>query len=286
LLALGVGSSFAAELPDTTDDMVILAKDRVTLSQGSELNSGQIAVNDAQGKVTVAPRVRALSETEIIADIVAVNAPASRKPELFDIFTNSFRRENHAVVDGEIVSPLGQSLPLFHFPSAPAVTPGADPCPNGTGTGGNCVIRRRNGPVTLPQGDYGRITVWEGGVLYLQGTYNIESLRTGSLSSIVASGSATINVQKGLSFGWCSTFEPVDGVNARCVVLNVAGHYVQIAGASIISAVINAPNATVSLGSTLTSLRVTYVGNLAAKRVIVGPGATLQSPDPLLSTCQ
>ena len=185
LLVLGTGSSFAASLPDTTDDVVILAQDSVTLGRHSQLNTGQIAVNNVGGVLTVRSGFHALQNTEIIADIVDVKATVRQKPELFDIFTNSFLGGNHAIVDDVLVSPLGGSLPLFEpFPSAPEVTPGTDPCPNGTGKGGNCVVGRKNGLVTLPPGNYGNIKTGAHGVLLLQrGVYNVNSLRAGARRS-------------------------------------------------------------------------------------------------------
>ena len=285
LLVLGTGLSFAADLPTTLDNVVILAQDSVTLNGRSQLNRGQIVVNNAGGVLTVRYGVHALQDTEMIADIVTVTARPSRKAELFDVFANSFLGGDHAIVDGAVVSPLGASLPLFPFPSAPVVTPGTDPCPNRTGNGGNCVVRRKDGPVTLPPGDYGNIIAKGQGVLYLQGgVYNIKSLSVGLSSFIIVNGSATVNVQKDVCFGAGSTFGPASAINPRCVVLNVAGDHVRVAVASI-SAVINAPNATVSLGVNTKGKGTIYTGNLVGKTVRVGASSTLQTADPLLSPC-
>ena len=287
LLVLGTGSSFAASLPATTENVVILAQDSVTLGGRSQLNSGQIAVNNAGGVLTVRYGVHALDNTEIIADIVSVKAPLSRKAELFDVLANSFLGGDRAIVDGAVVSPLGASLPLFEpFPSAPVVTPGTDPCPNRTGSGGNCVVRREDGAVTLPPGDYGKIIAKGQGVLYLQGgVYNIKSLSVGLSSFIIVNGSATVNVQKDVSFGPGSTFGPANDINPRCVVLNVAGEHVRVSVATV-SAVINAPNATVSLGANTQFKGAMYTGNLVGKKVRVGAFSTLQSPDPLCEPCE
>ena len=124
LLVLGTGLSFAADLPTTLDDVVILAQDRVTLGRGSQLSSGQIVVNNVGGVLTIGNQVQALSETEteIIADIVNVKASVRRKADLFDIFANSFLGGDRASVHG--VYPLVGPWPLFSFPSAPEVTPG------------------------------------------------------------------------------------------------------------------------------------------------------------------
>ena len=285
LLVLGSGSSFAASLPATTDNVVILAQDSVTLGGRSQLNSGQIAVNNAGGVLTVRYGVHALDNTEIIADIVTVKAPLSRKAELFDIFANSFLGGDRATYH-DVVSPLGASLPLFPFPSAPEVKPGTDTCPNGTGTGGNCVVRQKNGPVTLLPGDYGDISATGHGLLYLQGgVYNIKSLSIGLSSFIVVNGYATVNVQEDVSFGWFSTFGPADSINPRCVVLNVAGSHVRVSVATV-SAVINAPNAAVNLAVGTKSRGAMYTGNLTGKTVRVGGGSTLQSADPLCEPCE
>jgi hypothetical protein len=278
LLVLGPGLSLAADLPTTLDNVVILARDKLLLGAHSILASGQVVVNNAGGVLTVNSGAGALQNTEIIADIVAVQAPLSHKPELFDIFTNSFHRENHAKVHG--VSPLGGDLPLFTtLPSAPVVTPGTDPCPSQTGTSGNCTVRRRNGAVTLLPGHYGKIRVGGHGVLYLEGgVYNIKSLSCGGSSHIVVNGSTTLNVQGNVSFAPFSTFEPVDmSLNPRCIVLNVAGDRVRSWFAAI-STSINAPDATVSLG-----ILTIYTGNLVGKKVRAGSGTTLQAADPLSS---
>jgi len=286
LLVLGTGSSFAASLPATTENVVILAQDSVILASHSQLNSGQIAVNNVGGVLTVRYGVHALDNTEIIADIVSVKAPLSRKAELFDVFANSFLGGGRAIVDDLPVSPLGESWPLFPFPSAPVVTPGTHVCPNGTGTGGNCVVRQKNGPVTLLPGDYGDISATGHGLLYLQGgVYNIKSLSIGLSSFIVVNGYATVNVQEDVSFGWFSTFGPADSINPRCVVLNVAGGHVRVSVATV-SAVINAPNATVSLGTHTQFRGAAYTGNLVGKKVRVGAFSTLQSPDPLCEPCE
>jgi hypothetical protein len=286
LLVLGAAWCSAADLPDTTDNMVILAQDRVALLAYSKLNSGQIAVNNGGGTVKVHLGVRAFEDTEIIADNVTVKAPYNRKPRLFDVFTNNFRGGNRAIVS-DAVSPLSVPLPLYTLPPLPVFTPGADPCPDGTGTRtlGNCVVRRNNGPVTLPPGNYGNIRVRGSGVLYLQGgTYNIRSLHAKSYSVIVVNGSATVNVQKNVSLSWFSVFEPINGINPRCVVLNVEGRHVWIDRATI-SAVINAPNAAVTVGAAWDYVGTVYTGNLVGKRVSVGPYSTLQPADPLESTC-
>jgi hypothetical protein len=280
-VVLGTGSSFAAELPGTTDDVVILARHTLRFGAHSKLASGQVVVNDAGGVLTLRPGAGALKDTQIIADIVTVKPQAGQKPELFDVFTNSFLGEDHAIVDDAPVSPLSRSLPLFTFPSAPAVTPGTDTCPSQTGTSGNCVFRRRSGPVTLPAGDYGKIKVsWYSAVNLEGGVYNIKSLTSSPFSHILVSGSTTINVQRNVYFGPFSTFEPADvSVNPRCVVLNVAGNRVQSRFATV-SASISAPDATVSLG-----LQTVYTGNLVGNKVLVGSETTLQTAAPLSSPC-
>jgi hypothetical protein len=281
LLVLGSGPSFAASLPTTLDNVVILARDSLRLGFDSKLASGQVVVNNTGGVLTVRPRAGALQDTEIIADIVAVQATANQKPELFDIFTNSFLNGANAIIDDVVVSPPGGWLPLFPFPSAPVVTPGTDSCPSQTGRTGNCTVRRRNGPVTLPPGDYGKIKLSGYAVLYLEGgAYNIESLSCGAFSHVLVNGTTTLNVQGNVSFAPFSTFEPADvSFNPRCVVLNVAGNRVLSVFATI-SASINAPDATVNL-----AIQTVYTGNLVGKKVRVGAEATLQAADPLLSPC-
>jgi len=275
LLVLGTGLSFAAGLPDTTENVVILAQDSVRLGPHSILASGQVVVNNAGGMLTVRPGAGALKDTEIIAATVTVQAPASRKPELFDILTNSFLGEDRATFHD--VSPLVGPWPLFSFPSAPVATPGT----------GNYVVRQRDGEVTLEQGDYGNITVgWNAALNLAGGVYNIKSLTCNSFSHIFASGTTTLNVQRNVHLASFSTFTPAaENVNPRCIVLNVAGPHVRI-GLAVVSAVINAPNAAVSLGTGRTSLvGAGYTGNLAGKTVRVGAFSTLQSADPLLSPC-
>jgi hypothetical protein len=285
LLVLGAGLSFAAGLPGTKDNVVVLAQDSVTLRGDAQLNSGQIVVNNPGGVLTVGRGVLALTDTEIIADTVTVTVPFKRKAELFDVLANSLIGEDRVEVDGD-VSTIGVfDQPLFSFPSAPQVTPGTHSCPNATGTNGNCFVGRKKSPVTLEPGDYGNIRVRGQGVLYLQGgEYNLKSLSTAIHSHVIVQSSATINVQKNVSFGWFSTFLPDQDLNPRCVVLNVAGGRVRILAAAV-SAVINAPDATVIVGIRRNIGGTTYIGNLAAKTVLVKAWSTLQAADPLLSAC-
>jgi hypothetical protein len=285
LLVLGMGSSLAAGLPGTTDNVVVLAQDSVTLRGDAQLNSGQIVVNNPGGVLTVGRGVRALDDTEIVADIVTVTAPPKRKAELFDVLANSFVDQDNAQVGGTWSTIGVFDQPLFSFPSAPQVTPGTDPCPNATGTKGNCFVGRKKSPVWLEPGNYGNIRVRGQGVLYLTGgEYNLKSLSTGIHSHVIVESSATINVQKNVSFGWFSTFLPGQDLNPRCVVLNVAGGRVRILVAAV-SAVINAPDATVIVGIRRNIGGTTYIGNLAAKTVRVKAWSTLQAADPLLSAC-
>jgi hypothetical protein len=284
-LILRAGLCFAGDVPATTDNVVILAQHSVNLGYQSQLISGQIAVNDPGGLLTVRPRVKALQDTEILADTVAFKAGTSNKPEVFDIFANSLVGASHATINGTL-SPLGSAWPLFAFPSPPQVTLGTDPCPNGTGRRSGCVVRREDGPVTLGPGNYGRITVTHYGVLYLQGgVFNVKSLHVNRSSHLFASGTTTINVQRNATFAHFSTFLPAEvTLNPRCIVLNVAGRAVSI-GAATIEAVINAPNAVVRLGvATRYFGAAVYTGNLTAKKVRVGAYALLQAADPV-STC-
>jgi hypothetical protein len=275
LLLLQAAPSFAASLPATTDDVVILAQDSLTLGPNSLLASGQVVVNNPGGVLTVLRWAKGLQDTEIIADIVTTKGPARMQPELFDVFTNSFI--GPAIIDDSEL-PLG-SLPLFSFPSPPAVTPGTDTCPNQTGTGGNCVARLRNGPVTLAPGNYGNIGAKLHGTLYLEGgVYNVKSLRAGFGSHIIANSSTTINVQGNALFGLYSVFGPADAISPRCVVLNVSGSSVR-SSVAILAAVMNAPNAAVRLGA-LTD----YTGNVTGKTVRVGASTVLRAADPV-STC-
>jgi hypothetical protein len=274
--------------PATPDDIVVWAKESLsdtslstlTLGRDTRLTSGQVVVNDPGGVLLLRSYFRGLAGTQLIADTVVVPPSPFGKPEVFDLFANSFDPGRGVIITDQGPTPI--SLPLFTFPSAVAVTPGTDSCPTPGRTAGDCVVRSRNGPVTLQPGNYNIIRVRSDGVLsFAGGTYNMRSIRTARNSKLLFNAPATLNVAEIARFGFRAFVgaEFPDQLSARCMVINVAGDKVQFQPWADVTATVTAPAADMQMGHF-----GVYQGNFTAKTVRVRLGATLEAP--VISTCQ
>src|SRR5262249_35234673 len=146
------------------------------LASDTRLASGQVVVNEPGGVLTLKGYLRALPGTQVIADQVVNRATIAGKPEVFDLFANSFDAGKGVTIDGAGPIPVG--LPLFTFPTVPAVTYGTDSCPTPGRIPGDCRVRQRDGAVTIQPGSYRDIKVRANGTLYFAGgTYNVRSIR-------------------------------------------------------------------------------------------------------------
>jgi hypothetical protein len=278
----------AQQLPLTTDDVVILAKESfaasgdstLTLGRDTRLVSGQLVVNDPGGVLRVRGFFRALPGTQVIGDTVQAVTARSAAPEFSDVFANTFDSGAGTVIDG--VGPLPVGLPLFGFPTVALVTPGTDACPKPGRIAGDCVVHQSDGPITLQPGNYRKIILRQRAELYFAGgTYNVKSIRGASGAHFLFNAATTLNVAETAAFGFRSVVGPAfaDQPNGRCIVINVAGDQVRLRPWADVAAVINAPEADAALGRWSV-----YRGNLAAKTVKVRVGVLLGAL-PHLPTC-
>ena len=275
-VVIGVASPvLAIDPPSTLDNVVILARTAVGMTQYIRHATGQIVVNDPGGVATLRRSVNGLAGTQFVADSIAVRGGRGRRahgPELYDVLANT--PDARIIVDGQ--QALLPNLPVFTtFPSTPVFVPGTN----------NVVVNARHGPVTLPPGDYGKITVKGGALLYFSGgTYNAKSLRASGHARLYFEGPTTLNVQDSARFGQRALLGPLveSQLNARCIVFNYAGtRPIKFAGSANITAMVVAPNAIMKLGAF-----GDYRGTFVAAKVLVGRSALLEAALPLTSPCQ
>ena len=267
--------------PATTDDVVILARDALRMFLNDRLASGQIVVNDPAGVATFAKSVQAIGGTQVVANSIVVPGNIGSGPQLFDVFANVV--DPQVVISGQGPTPV--TLPLFTFPSAPAVTPGTDSCPTPGRRPGDCVVREQNGPVTIAPGNYNRIIVKSHGALFFAGgTYQALSFRGFGSSHIYFNGPTTLNIADRAKLGNRSVFGPPSEstLNGRCIVMNVAGtNVVKLGAVSDVTATVNVPNGLLKLGS-----RGTYRGNFVGNSVVVGLNVLLETTPELTGPCE
>ena len=270
----------AAGQPTTTDDVVIFARDTLLMFLNDRVASGQVVVNAPGGVATFAKSVLALDGTQVVADSIVVPGSTGTGPQLFDVFANTV--DAQVVVSGQ--GPTAVTLPLFTFPSAPVVTPGTDSCPTPGRQPGDCVVREKDGPVTIAPGNYNRIIVKSHGTLYFAGgTYQAFSIRSLGDGHFYFNGSTTLNVAQRAHFGNRTVFGPLSEatLNGRCIVMNVAGtDPVKFGGVSDVTATVSVPNGPLKLGS-----RGTYRGNFVGSSVIVGLDVLLDTAPALTGPC-
>jgi len=289
LLAAGIaiGSGLAAQAagpPTTLDDVVIFAQNSLNLFINDRQFTGQIVVNAPGGTARLNKSVVMLSGTQIVADTIVVPGVSGIGPELYDVFANT--TDPQVVVDGS--GPTAVTLPLFPFPSAAVVTPGTDPCPLPGRPGrqpGDCVVRAKAGPVTLPPGNYNAIKVKTHGAIYFTGgVYHMRELDGGGNARIYFNGPTDLYIAERFHLGNRGILGPPSEstLNPRCVVVRVAGDApVKIGAISNVTAIIEAPDAVMKLGS-----RGEYRGQFVASDVIAGVNVALEAAPALATPCE
>jgi hypothetical protein len=273
-----------ASPPASTNDVIILTHNALTLGFGSELISGQLVVNDPGGVATVKGGFVGIPPTQLVTDELVIRAGPRFKPEFYDLFATPPVTGPYTVDD---YGPVAASLPLFTFPTVPVATPGTDACPKPGRIPGKCVISRRDGALTLQPGNYGDISVRLGGVLYLAGgTYNVNSIRVGSVARLYFNTTTTINVLSHVVFGFQSVVGPASSTTSgRCVVMNVdsgnfVGDAVRFGPRANVTATINAPGSSARIGRF-----AVFSGNLAADSATVWMGSVLEALPDLAGSC-
>jgi hypothetical protein len=285
-LLAAVATSGSAAPPTTLDDVVVFARDQLRIHIGTRLISGHLVVNEPTGVATMKRSVAALSGTQVVAGTVALRPRAPRPgPTLFDVFANAFDPDATGVnIMGEGPTPL--ALPLFTFPTAPMALPGTDACPQPGRTAGDCLVRKKDGPVTILPGNYNRIFVMGNGALYFAGgTYHAASIYVAGGGRIFFNAPTTLNVANRARFGRRIHFGPLEEstLNPRCVVMhvNASERAVRIGAISEVAATISAANGPMRLGSFSH-----YRGNLTAIDVDIGLNVLLEAPPTLASPCE
>jgi hypothetical protein len=284
VLSVCVATTALAAPPATLDDVVIFARDRLAVQHGTRLYSGQFVVNSPSGEARFRRSFVASASTQIVANTVAFRPRAPRPgPTLFDVYANAF----DPGVAGAIITPApaGVSLPLFTFPTAPAITPGTDICPTPGHQPGDCVIRKKDGPITLLPGNYNRLIVKGNAAVYFAGgVYQAASIRVGGGGRVFFNAPTTLFIAERAIFGRRVQFGPPGDstLNGRCITMHVAGidRSVRFGGISDVTATISAPNGSLRLGSF-----GTYRGNFTAATAEVGLNVVLQSLPVLTMPC-
>ncbi|MBN2500061.1 MAG: ExeM/NucH family extracellular endonuclease [Anaerolineales bacterium] len=167
-------------------DFVVLGKYNTTLLYRAEVLSGDVGTNLADNyfprsylaDVILSYRVEFLDpESRVLGDTVLI----LRTAKTYDVYYNKLI--NQGIIQGDEITPL--NLPLVEaMPAVPAFTPG---------TQNVYVLPRRT--LTLPPGDYGKLSVFKDATVVLTGgDYTFESWVISMKGEVVFQAPSNVNV--------------------------------------------------------------------------------------------
>ena len=204
------------QIPTTTDDVVILARDLVTIGANTQQESGQIVVDEAGGLAVVSRSFVTLPvfAPQLVADSLQMRGFGSGA-EFFDLFTNGVTDQKSSfVVVGTGPLPIA-TFPILPFPAPATVIPGT----------ANLTIKPGE-ILTISAGSYGDIRLRRGAQLFFEGgTYDIRSFKLGKNARVRFNGPTTLDIAEQFKAGNRSTLGPAvstGSLNARCISINVA----------------------------------------------------------------
>jgi len=206
------------------DDVPFMAELAIKLSKGAMVND-DAGVNETQGVAILAPEAKMANGTTLYADRMKLGQGA----DVYNVRTNSLKV---ATIDG-IHGTVGTvALPLkAPFCQQPSLT---------CGTGDVTVAGQAD--LTLPAGDYGRVSIGGGGTLHLpdDAPYRFCELRIANEGSVVATHQITIEVPGNVIVGTRSALRTGGGAP---LVLRVGGSNLLVGREAVVTAAITAPNA-------------------------------------------
>jgi hypothetical protein len=170
--------------------------------------------------------------TTVIAQRIDIGNGSS----VFNVLAEELRTGRAGVfIRGSIGTP---TLPITApYCVVPAVTCG----------GPDVRVRSSEALLNLPPGSYGRLRVLNKAMLTLApGDFTFCDVKTGQGVTLLATGASTIGVENNVILGNDSVLGP--DVGAPTPVLNVTGKKVRVGTRSIMTAIVSAPNALVSMG--------------------------------------
>jgi hypothetical protein len=208
----------------TCSDLPFAAELAVKLSSGATVNN-DAGVNETQGVAILAPDATMANGTTLYADRVKLGPGA----DVYDVRTNSLKVASTDGIHGN-VDPI--ALPLkAPFCQQPPLT---------CGTGDVTVAGQAE--LTLPAGDYGRVSIGSGGTLHLpdDAPYRFCELRVANYGSVLATHQITIEVPGNVFVGTRCTLRTGGGAP---LVLRVGGSKLLLGREAVVTAAITAPNA-------------------------------------------
>ena len=228
-------------------DYVLLARDSITISQ-SQIGAGDVGVLD--GALT-SPRSLTAPLSTLAAPTVRVGDEAVCR----GIHATSTRGGGPGCREaGAFARPFSTTTGACAFPDP---FPECDPF-------ATRVIVPRGATLALPPGAYSDILVEGGaggsGVLLLNGSYTLCSLRLSRDATVNFTGPTTLYVDGSLTSGNDTAFEPRAGVPVDQVQVFVAGRLVRFNRKASVGALVCAPDATVRITNGVT-LRGQVVGD-------------------------
>jgi hypothetical protein len=231
-------------------DFVVYARQSVTLGNADTTQSGDIGVQTASGP---APQLK-LGTADILNGSTTLIAPAVSLGALSTVgVVQTTTLTNNGAID--LVQGPFPAAVMPSLPAAVAATPGSTNV-----TVGAFQIQ------TLAPGNYGNLNV-TGTVLLNPGAYSFASITLANSAHLTANlaGNTTILVAGNLVAGQTSTIQPAAPQFAGNLKIGVSGTVVSIGSGSTLTAVLTAPNATLTLSD-----NVTATGAFAANNVVVG----------------
>jgi hypothetical protein len=258
-LLLARGAAFGQS--DNPDDYVVIASDSLRLGPLALVASGNVAVNDAGGRLKARARLVSGNGSHLVSDSMTVGPISS----VYSVFSNTF------VPQGTVtIRDPGQNGPV-PFPPPVLLT---FPTPVSVAAGVADVKVPIGKTITLGQGTYGNCKVARRGTMILTGgVYNCQTLRLGTLGRLLFSAPTVLNIANLAIFGQLSVIGPIGSTTQPTdVQINFAGTVLRIGRRTTFAAQVSAPQATVSVGS------ATLVkGQIVARDVTFGTSAVIQS---------
>jgi hypothetical protein len=273
LLCLGfTASAHAQGLSCDLDGVAILATNSARLASDVTVQSGNVVVNKASSGPTLGNGYSLYvdKKTSVAGSLEADTIKIFNQATITgDVSYNQL--DNSGTIQGSLISPL--ALPVF------AALPTFHPADPPRGPVSNVVVGIGQ-QVTLAAGDYGDVTVNDGGkIVFSGGIYNVNSIDViGDLGSLVFQAPSEVRIRQKFRTRRYATIGPASGfgVTASQIVFYVAGingsdgglnsapEAARIGSDSSVNANFYAPNGTVRL-----EIRTVATGAFIGRDVMV-----------------
>ena len=208
----------AAALDPAFSQAVVVATNSARLKNQAKVWSGDVVVNAAAGGETLE------SGYELALD------PHSSTSAGSHLQANRIWIKNNALVQGDVAFNIlknqGTILGAQATPLALPVFAALPPFHSASPGGGLDVTVAAGGYALLPDGEYGNVSVGNGGtLLFSGGTYDLRSLSAGSNAQILFAAAAEVQIEERLATGSSAVLGPQtgSGVSPHDLVIYVAG---------------------------------------------------------------